>query len=101
MVFRAKAQLAQGMTSRAVSAGPRFGWITADTVYGNDRRLRRWLEEQSRPHVLAVKNNEPLWADTKGGSAQVAARELASQIPADRWQRLSVGDGSKGPRLYD
>ena len=32
---------------------------------------------------------------------QVAARELAQQIPAERWQRLSAGDGSKGPRLYD
>ena len=31
----------------------------------------------------------------------MAARELASQIPADRWQRLSAGEGSKGPRLYD
>ena len=51
--------------------------------------------------MLAVKNNEPLWADTEDGSAQVAARELAQQIPDDRWQRLSAGEGSKGPRLYD
>ena len=60
-----------------------------------------WLEEQSLPYVLAVKNNEPLWADTEDGSAQVAARELAQEIPDDRWQRLSAGEGSKGPRLYD
>ena len=51
--------------------------------------------------VLAVKSNEPLWADTEGGSTQVAARRLAQGIPADRWQRLSAGEGSKGPRLYD
>ncbi len=48
-----------------------------------------------------MKNNEPLWADTERSTAQVAARELAQQIPADRWQRLSAGEGSKGPRLYD
>ena len=70
-------------------------------MYGNDRKLRGWLEEQCRCYVLAVKNNEPLWADTEGGSAPVAARELAQQIPAEWWQRLSAGDGSKGPRLYD
>ena len=101
VAFHTKGQLAQGMIARAVAAGVPFGWVAGDTVYGNDRKLRGWLEEQGRPYVLAVKNNEPLWADTKGGSAQVAARELAQQIPDEQWQRLSAGDGSKGPRLYD
>ena len=99
--FRTKAQLAQEMIGRAVAAGVPFAWVTGDTVYGNDRRLRRWLEEQGRCYVLAVKNNEPLWADTERGSAQVAARRLAEEIPDDEWQRLSAGDGSKGPRRYD
>ena len=49
--------------------------------------------------MLAVKSNEPLWADLEGGSEQVAARRLAQQIPDDRWERLSAGEGSKGPRL--
>ena len=31
----------------------------------------------------------------------MAARRLAEEIPDDEWQRLSAGDGSKGPRLYD
>ncbi len=101
VVFHTKAQLAQEMIGRAVAVGVPFAWVTGDTVYGNDRKLRRWLEEQALPYALAVKNNEPLWADTEGGSAQVAARELAQQIPDDRWQRLSAGEGSKGPRLYD
>ena len=80
VAFRTKAQLALG---RAVAAGVPFAWVTGDTVYGNDRRLRRWLEEQGRCYVLAVKNNEPLWADTERGSAQVAARRLAEEIPDD------------------
>ena len=101
VVFRAKGQLAQGMIARAVAAGVPFGWVTGDTVYGNDRRLRGWLEEQGQRYVLAVKNNEPPWAETEDGSAPVAARELAQRIPADRWRRLSAGDGSKVPRLYD
>ena len=40
-------------------------------------------------------------SDRERGAAQVAARELAQQIPDDQWQPLSGGDGSKGPRLYD
>ena len=88
VAFRTKAQLAQEMIGRAVAAGVPFAWVTGDTVYGNDRRLRRWLEEQGRCYVLAVKNNEPLWADTERGSAQVAARRLAEEIPDDEWQRL-------------
>ena len=51
--------------------------------------------------MLAVKSNEPLWADTANGSRQVGARELAQQIPDDEWRRLSAGEGSKGPRCYD
>ena len=99
--FRTKVQLAQTIIARRVSAGAPFGWVAGDTVYGKDRRLRRWLEEQGRPYVLAVKSNEPQWADTEGGSAQVAARELAQRIAEEDWQRLSAGPGSKGPRLYD
>ena len=60
-VFRTKAQLAQGMIERAIGSGVPFGWVAGNTVYGNDRKLRRWLEEQGRCYVLAVKNNEPLW----------------------------------------
>ena len=56
MVFHTKAQLAQLMIARAVVAGVPFAWITGDTVYGNDRKLRGWLEEQGRCYVLAVKN---------------------------------------------
>lgn len=36
-----KRQLAQDMIARALAAGVPLGWVTGDTVYGNDRRLRR------------------------------------------------------------
>ena len=101
VAFRTKAQLARVMIERAMGAGVPFAWVTGDTVYGNDRRLRRWLEEQGVSYVLAVKSNEPLWADTERGAAPVAARRLAEWIPDDRWQRLSAGEGCKGPRRYD
>ena len=101
VAFRTKGQLARVMIARAVAAHVPFGWVAGDTVYGNDRRLRQWLEEHAVPYVLAVKSNEPLWANTEDSSVPVAARRLAQGIPADQWQRLSAGEGSKGPRLYD
>ena len=84
--FHTKGQLARVMIARALMAQVPFGWVAGDTVYGNDRRLRRWLKEQKIPYVLAVKNNELLWADTEmeDGAAQVAARRLAQRIPADQ-----------------
>ena len=101
VAFRTKAQLAQVMIARVRAAQMPFAWVAGDTVYGNDRRLRQWLEGAGIPYVLAVKSNEPLWADTAGGTVQMSARDLAQGIPAADWHRLSAGDGSKGPRIYD
>ena len=50
VVFRTKPRLAQGMLERAVESGVPFGWVTGDEVYGNDRNLRQWLEQQGIPH---------------------------------------------------
>jgi SRSO17 transposase len=100
--FLTKPQLAQLMIERAIAAGVPFSWVTGDEVYGNDRRLRRWLEQQERPHVLAIRSTEALWAWVVGqGPVQVPARDLATAEPVEGWQRLSAGAGSKGERWYD
>ncbi len=59
------------------------------------------MEQQQQPFVLAVKSDEPLWAVLDGRWGQPRADTIAAQIPADQWQRLSAGDGAKGPRRYD
>jgi len=99
--FRTKPELARAMLARAFRAGIPAAWVSGDEVYGRDRRLRVWLEQQGRPFVLAVATNEPLWALTDRGPQQVAAADIAAALPAGRWERLSAGEGSKGPRLYD
>ena len=55
IAFHTKPQLAQAMLERAVTAGLPAGWVTADTIYGGDRRLRIWLEEQAIAYVLAAR----------------------------------------------
>ncbi len=75
--------------------------MTADEIYGGDRRLRRWLEETEQPFVLAIKRSEPLWVASEHGPAQRRASAIAASLAAEDWQRLSAGQGAKGPRLYD
>lgn len=96
--FATKPALAQTMLERASDAGVPTAWVAGDSVYGNDRRLRVWLEERRQPFVLAIKATEPLWQD---GPHDVAAEAIAAALPADRWQRLAAGMGAKGPRRYD
>jgi SRSO17 transposase len=67
--------------------------VTADSVYGADHTLRRWLQEQGLGYVLAVTKAQRL------GFSRV--EELVSEVPPAGWQRLSAGDGAKGPRLCD
>ena len=100
-VFRTKPQLAQGMLERVLESGVPFSWVTGDEVYGSDRNLRLWLEQEGIPHILAIKSNEKLRAWTEKGPLQVRADRLAAQVGETDWVRCSAGDGAKGPRLYD
>lgn len=95
--FATKGDLAQSMLARAFAAGVPAAWVTGDEIYGNDGDLRRWLEGQQRSYVLAVARNHPVWRDGR----QVRTDELIPGIPAEAWQHLEVGAGSKGPRVYD
>jgi SRSO17 transposase len=95
--FATKPQLAQQMLARAFTAGVPATWVTGDSVYGNDRRLRLWLEAQPRASVLAVSGQESVWL----GWRQRQVKTLLAALPAEDWTRLSAGDGAKGPRWYD
>jgi SRSO17 transposase len=95
--FATKGQLAQTMLGRAFAAGVPAAWVTGDEVYGNAGRLRAWLEAQQRAYVLVVSCDHLVWVD--GQQQRVDA--LFGAVPAGAWQRLSAGDGSQGPRLYD
>jgi SRSO17 transposase len=95
--FATKPQLARQMLARAFAAGVPATWVAGDSVYGGDRRLRRWLEAQPQAYVLAVSGQEYVWLD--GQQRQV--KTILAALPAEGWARLSAGDGAKGPRWYD
>ena len=90
-------QLAQQMLQRALAAGVPGRWVTGDSVDGNDRRLRLWLEAQPWASGLAVSGQAYVWH----GWQQRQVKTLLAALPEDSWTRLSAGDGAKGPRWYD
>src|SRR5258708_19522955 len=89
-----KPTLAKQMLERAFAHGVKAAWGTGDTVYGGDYKLRSWLEERLQPYVLAVPKNQRIGLTRR-------ADEVVASWPAERGQRLSAGEGSQGPRLYD
>jgi SRSO17 transposase len=95
--FATKPQLAQQMLVRALAVGVPATWVTGDSVYGDDRRLRMWLEAQPHAYVLAVSGKEYAWL----GWRQRQVKTILAALPADGWTRLSAGQGAKGPRWYD
>ncbi len=95
--FATKPQLARQLLTRAFAAGTSAKWITGDSVYGDDRRLRVWLEAQPQAYVLAVSGKEYVWL----GEQQRRVNTIVAALPEDGWSRLSAGDGAKGPRWYD
>jgi SRSO17 transposase len=92
-----KPQLARQMLARAFAAGIPAKWVTGDSVYGADRRLRVWVEARPQAYVLAVSGKEYAWL----GWRQQQVKTILAALPPEGWTRLSAGEGSKGPRWYD
>jgi SRSO17 transposase len=95
--FATKPALARQMLERAFANGVPARWVSGDSVYGNDGKLRLWLEERQIAHVLGVSGNHFVWI---GGTQQMVSR-VAAQLSPEDWSRRSAGAGSKGPRWYD
>jgi SRSO17 transposase len=119
VLFQTKPEQAMGMLQRAWAQGVPMRWVTGDELYGASTALRTLIEEQQRWYVLAVKSNTPAWSvrplvvepapPARGRPAlhlrladdAPAATPVIARWPAHRWQRLTVAEGEKGPRIYD
>ena len=95
--FATKIAMARRMVERALDAGVKAAWLTADAVYGSDYGFRSCLEGRGLGYVVGVRADFAAWR----GFRQVRAKALLAGLPAGAWRRLSCGDGSKGPRLYE
>jgi hypothetical protein len=50
---------------------------------------------------LAVKSDESLWTLEERGPGQQRADRIVRGAAPEQWRRLSAGEGSKGPHLFD
>lgn len=94
--FATKLQLARQMITRALAAGVPCGWVTGDTVYGSDWRMRVWLDERRLSYVLGVTAQYCIFT----GQERERASAIVARLPKKAWSRVSCGTGSKGERLY-
>jgi len=122
VVFQTKPEQARQMLEHAWALGVPMRWVTGDAVYGDAPELRAAISAGGRWYVLGIRSHIPVWlerpaVDEPGPGAQGRPRtkvRLAKDAPAAlpvvavvaawserRWQRLTVTEGSKGPRTYD
>ncbi|MER7468301.1 IS701 family transposase [Streptomyces sp. NPDC097981] len=61
--------------------------------HGQDNRFRRLLEQSGVGYVLAVPKSQ-----FTVGCSRIEV--LFAQAPDEAWEKISCGDGAKGPRVY-
>jgi SRSO17 transposase len=98
--FVTKPEIAAQMIERALAAGVPFAWVATDTIYGVGR-IEMLLRRAGKGYVLGAHATDQFssWID----KPEVAgtAEQIAKGLPSETWRRLSAGDGTKGPRLYE
>ncbi|MFE7112627.1 IS701 family transposase [Streptomyces sp. NPDC057575] len=91
--FATKIELARRMVLRALASPLPVTWVTADAAYGQDNRFRRLVEQSGAGYVLAVPKSQ-----FTVGCSRIEG--LFAQAPDEAWEKISCGDGAKGPRVY-
>jgi SRSO17 transposase len=101
--FQTKPELARAMLQRLGDAQIAIGWVVADSVYGENLDLRLWLQARGYAYVLEVHCDEEVGIVAPDGRRRLVqvADVPALLLSEPSWQRLSMSEGTKGPRLFD
>jgi SRSO17 transposase len=98
VTFKTRPEQVIDMVTAALGAGVPFAWFTADEEFGQNRRLRQFLQDHQVPYVMAVPKNT---AFTNPGGDVVRVEQIAARLGRTTWQRRACGIGTKGYRSYD
>lgn len=122
VVFRTKPELALEMLTGLVQEGVPFRWAGGDSVYGDSPTFVRGVRELGKSYVLDTSADARVWREqpevipaqqrprAKKGRAPSQplvvgepqrVDELVASLPKDAWRRVSVGEGSQGPGVYE
>lgn len=121
VVFRTKPELALAMLGLAVNEGVPCRWVGGDSVYGDSptfvqgvRQLGKWYVVDTacdnrvwteQPQVIPAeqrpkpKRGRPCTQPLIVGEAK-RVDEVIAALPAKAWRRVTVAEGSQGPRVY-
>jgi hypothetical protein len=72
--------------------------VSADEIYGQDKRLRVWLDAHQLPYVLATRCIDTI---STRDLRQRQVRALVAAVPDRKWERRSAGVGAHDPRIND
>lgn len=97
MVFREKWRIALAQVRAALKAGFAIDGVVADADYGSTAAFRTQLERLGLRYGVAIRGAVTLW--TAEAQRAHAAAALADAIPADQWQPITWGQGTKGPLM--
>lgn len=98
--FATKPRIAASMIRHAIDAGVPFAWVVADTVYGVSE-IEMLLRREGRSYVLGANATDLFNSWGRLPPVSGTAEQIACGLAPSAWQRLSAGEGTKGPRLYD
>jgi SRSO17 transposase len=122
VIFRTKPQLALEMVAAAAAEGVPFRWVGGDGVYGDSpafvqgvRLLGKWYVLDSsadahvwleEPHVIPPEQRPKPGRGRRCTQPLVVGEarrvdEVVAALPAAAWRRLTVAEGSQGPRVYE
>jgi SRSO17 transposase len=122
VVFRTKPELALEMLADACVEGVPIRWVGGDSVYGDNLTFVQGARALGKWYVLDIGCDTLVWVEEpkvipagqrprgKGGrppsKPEVVGNrqrvdEVMAALPARAWQRVMVGEGSQGPRMYE
>jgi SRSO17 transposase len=122
VIFRTKPELALAMVAAAVAEGIPFRWVGGDSVYGDSPTFVQGVRQLGKWYVLDSSADARIWTTEPrvippeqrpkprrgrpctqplvvGESRRVD--EVVAGLPAAAWRRLTVAEGSQGPRVYE
>ena len=122
VVFRTKPELALEMLTVAVSDGVPFRWVGGDSVYGDSPTFVQGVRQLGKWYVVDTSADARVWTEQPqvipaehrpkprrgrpctqplvvGQTRRVD--EVIAALPAQAWHRVTVAEGSQGPRVYE
>ena len=122
LIFRTKPELALEMLADAVTERVPFRWVGGDSIYGNSPTFVQGVRQLGKWYVLDTSSEAHVWTEEPqvipperrpkpsrgrpytqplviGTSQQVV--DVIATLPSDAWRRITVAEGSQGPRVYE